>query len=229
VDIVRIAAPRRSADIIAGFAPDLITIPLDGDHLSIKHLDLLHELTKDSDAVVIGGGIGRRNETMDAVLEFLRDLEHPVVIDADAIHAVARRKEVVKYKPAVLTPHAYEFYILSGTRLTGLKQKDRVKAVHELAEKMKATILLTSHVDIIADEKMVALNKTGNPYLTVGGTGDTLAGIIGSLLAQGNDLFTAACAAAFINGLAGDFAAKEKKQGVLAGDLLDHIPKAIKG
>ncbi|MCK4635139.1 MAG: bifunctional ADP-dependent NAD(P)H-hydrate dehydratase/NAD(P)H-hydrate epimerase, partial [Candidatus Aenigmarchaeota archaeon] len=68
---------------------------------------------------------------------------------------------------------------------------------------------------------------TGNPYMTVGGTGDILAGICGSLLAQGTSPLDAACAAAYINGRAGDLAAKTKKQSLMASDILAYIEKVI--
>ena len=78
-------------------------------------------------------------------------------------------------------------------------------------------------IDIISDGKQVALNKTGNPYMTKAGTGDTLAGICGALLAQGQDAFKAACAAAYINGQAGDIAAAKLKQSLMASDLIEAI------
>jgi NAD(P)H-hydrate epimerase len=111
--------------------------------------------------------------------------------------------------------------------LGGLKQKDIIKAVSKIAEKLKTTILLKMHVDIIADAKRTAINRTGDPRMTVGGTGDTLAGILGALLARGCDPFIAACAAAFINGVAGELAAKKFGEGMLASDMLQEIPKVI--
>ena len=116
---------------------------------------------------------------------------------------------------------------MSGIRLQRSLNK-RVESVKKASSLMKSTILLKGFVDVISDGKRTAINKTGNPYMTKGGTGDTLAGICGSLLAQGIDCFDAACAAAFINGRAGDLAAKENRQGLLATDLIEKIPLVLR-
>ena len=126
----------------------------------------------------------------------------------------------------MLTPHLYEFYVLTGVKLS--KDLDeRIAAVKKAAAELKTTILLKGRADIISDGKRVALNKTGSPYLTVGGTGDTLAGILGSFLAQGQDIWTSSCATAYINGLAGQLAADEFGPGVLATDLVDYISEVV--
>ncbi len=222
VDLVTIAAPRRSADIIAGYAPDLITYPLDGDFISSRHLKELFKLARGKTAVVIGGGMGKEPQTLDMVNTFLKKIEIPSVIDADAIHAVAQDKSVIK-ENFVLTPHIREFLALSGKDASKMSLKQKISAVEQSAMYVNATIILKGSTDIISDSCQTALNKTGNPYMTKGGTGDTLAGICGSLLAQGIDPFTAACGAAYINGKAGDLAAKSKKQSFMASDLVDNI------
>jgi NAD(P)H-hydrate epimerase len=120
-----------------------------------------------------------------------------------------------------------EFFVLTGEKLEGLALKKKIKAVEEAAADMNATVLLKGGIDIISDGKQTALNKTGNPYMTKGGTGDTLAGICGSMLAQGHSPFISACAAAYINGKAGDMAARRRKQSLMASDLVENICGAI--
>lgn len=223
VDLVTVAAPKRAADIISSFSPDLITYPLEGDYIGTWHVKELLELAKNKNAVVIGGGIGRKESTFSAVRKFLTEIDLPTVVDADALHAIT--KKCVKEK-FILSPHSREFHILSGMEL----KKDiesRKKSVKKVASRYKFTVLLKGHVDVISNGKKVEINKTGTPYMTKGGTGDTLAGIAGSLLAQDVDTFEAACAAAYINGKAGELASKEKKQGLLASDILDKIPRVI--
>ncbi len=221
-DLVTIASPERAADIIASFSPDLITCPLRGDFLSGKHLAKLRELSEGKDAVAIGNGLGRREETLLAVNGFLKWNKTPAVIDADAIHAVAKNRDLLK-KNYIITPHIREFYALSGVAVTN-DISERAKTVKKVASLLGCTILLKGHADVISDGISVALNKTGTPRMTVGGTGDTLAGIAGSLLAQGTTPFNAACTAAYINGRAGELAAREKKY--LASDLLGRIAEA---
>lgn len=226
VDLVTVAAPERAANIIASFSPELVTWPLRGAYLKKTHLKEIFNLTKNKNAVVIGNGLGKEKETESTVLKFLSKINIPCVIDADAIHAVAKNKRILR-KIFVITPHAQEFYILTGVNLKNKTVKDKARIVKEYASKFNVIILLKGNPDIISDGKRIILNKTGNPYLTKGGTGDTLAGILGSLLAQGHDIFTASSAAAYINGLAGDIAAKEKKQALSPMDLINSIYKVI--
>lgn len=234
IDMVRIMAPKRAADIIASFSPNLAAYPLDDKWLNQSHLAKLIEFTKVAQsvaqgkvAVVVGGGLGRSQETQEAVKEYLAQTEVPVVIDADAIYAVAERPEVLVGKPFLCTPHSYEFFVLTGQEVAGKSDNERAKIVQQEALRLGTTILLKGKTDIISDGKEIAFNKTGSPYMTVGGTGDTLAGICGALLARGISPFLASQAAVFINGKAGELAAKDKKDGLTATDVIEAIPEVI--
>jgi NAD(P)H-hydrate epimerase len=223
-DLVTVLAPERAANIVASFSPDLITYPLKGDFIKPSHLKILFKFSERKDAIVIGGGAERRKETLSTIRSFLKKIKIPCVIDADAIYAVAKSKNVLK-NIFVITPHSYEFFVLSGTDVKKMSIKEKINEVKKIANSLGCTILLKGSIDIISDGYRVAINRTGNPYMTKGGTGDTLAGICGSLLAQGNEPFYSACAAAYINGKAGDIAARDLKHSLTASDLLDYIPK----
>ncbi|MCX8179621.1 MAG: NAD(P)H-hydrate dehydratase [Candidatus Aenigmarchaeota archaeon] len=225
VDLVTVIAPERAANIIASFSPDIIAYPLKGDFLTRKHLPELLRLSHKKTACVIGGGLGREKETLLAVLEFISKSGLHCVIDADAIHALQLKPELAKHH--VITPHAREFFVLAGMQPTN-HLNERVRCVEESAKKLEATILLKGHIDVIASPQQTAINKTGSPFMTKGGFGDTLAGICGALLARGVDAFTAACAAAYINGLAGERASKKYGESVMASDLIEEIPAVIK-
>ncbi|PIZ89324.1 MAG: NAD(P)H-hydrate dehydratase [Candidatus Nealsonbacteria bacterium CG_4_10_14_0_2_um_filter_37_10] len=234
-DMVRIIAPKRAADIIASFSPNLAAYPLEGNWLESKHLATLLEMTESAKAVsygktavVIGGGMGRSEETQKAILEYLEQVSVPVVIDADAIHAVGKKPEIGAGKPFLFTPHTYEFFVLTGKEIYKLPFEEKIKMVQEEAARLQTTILLKGPTDIISDGKEVALNKTGSPYLSKGGTGDTLAGICGALMARGIDAFTSAQAAAYINGKAGEIVSQRLKEGLLATELIEAIPEVIK-
>ncbi len=227
VDLVTVVAPRRAADIVASFKPDLISYPLDCKYFSPKNLREVLKLAEGKTAVVIGGGMTRRSEVKEFILKFLEAIDIPCVVDADAIQALAERKEIAKGKEILITPHAYEFLVLSGIEV-GNELKRRVEAVKNLARELEVTILLKGHVDVISDGKRVVLNKTGSPLMTKGGTGDTLAGICGCYLARGAKPFEAACCGAFVNGLAGELASKKRDEGVMASDLIEEIPNAVK-
>ena len=234
VDMVRIIAPKRAADIIASFSPNLATYPLEGRWLEKKHLATLIELTetarisaRENCAVVIGGGLGRTEETQEVILEYLKQVSVSAVIDADAIYALAKEQEIVSGKKFLITPHLYEFFVLTGIDVKNKKEEERIKAVEEATQKLKTTILLKGAVDIISDGKEVTLNRTGSGYMTKGGCGDTLAGICGALMARGISPFLAAQVGAFINGKAGELAAEREKEGLLATDLIEAIPKVL--
>lgn len=229
VDLVTVAAPERAADIVAGFAPDIITYPLKGECLTPKHIFEIKKLLNERvSAIVIGGGLERRDETLEAVKRIHDMTEIPFVFDADAIHAI-RQKEIKLRKHDIITPHAQEFKVLTGREVMD-EENDRKKTVQDKAWLFGCTILLKGHVDVISDGKRIETVKKPDEavYLTKGGTGDTLAGICGSLLAQGYEPFECACYAAKINGLAGSIAAKERLCGVLASDLVNEIPIALK-
>lgn len=235
VDMVRVIAPKRAADIIASFSPNLAAYPLEGKWLERKHLATLLEMTESAKAVsygktavVIGGGMGRTEETQNTILEYLEQISVPVVIDADAIHALGKKPEIVVGKPFLITPHTYEFFVLTGKEIYKLSEEEKIKAVQEEVRRLETTILLKGPTDIISDGKEVALNKTGSSLMTKGGCGDSLAGICGALMARGIDAFTTAQAAAYINGKAGEIVTQRLKEGLLATDLIEAIPEVIK-
>ncbi len=227
-DLVYLIGPRRAMDLAASFAPELITFPLNCDVITKKEIPAILDFLSRKHAFVIGGGMLRTDEVQEAVVELLRKVDLPCVIDADAIYAVAAHKEIVRSN-MIITPHSYEFYVLTGRRVEGLETQRKVEMVENAARELGCTILLKGNVDIISNGQDTAMNSTGTPYMTVGGTGDTLAGISGALLARGVEPFISACAAAYINGRAGEIAAKEKGEGLMPTDLIEAIPLVIKG
>jgi NAD(P)H-hydrate epimerase len=229
VDLAYVAAPERTAYAIAAMSPNLITLKLEGDHLSLGNLPLIKSYLRLSTAVVVGPGLGLHKETKEAVEQLLRLMEKdgkvPVLLDADGLKAFAEFKRKVGF-PLVLTPHAGEYKLLTGKDLPQ-SLEERALDVKKTAEELGAVILLKGHVDLISDGERVKFNFTGNPGMTVGGTGDVLSGIVGALLAQGTDPFEASVAGAFINGAAGDFVQGEKGFHMVPTDLFDWIPRVM--
>ncbi len=228
VDIASVASPKQTATVISSMSPALITIKLKGKHISSDNLPALKEHLEAATAVVMGPGLGLDIETRSAVKEIFKQLEKmkkPLLLDADGLKAFAefRRKAEL---PLVLTPHAREYEILTEKRLPR-EMEERIEQVQKSAKKLGATILLKGHTDIISNGIDVKLNFTGNPGMTVGGTGDVLSGVVGGLLAMDAGPFRAASAGAFINGAAGDFVASEKGFHMIPTDLLEYIPKVM--
>jgi NAD(P)H-hydrate epimerase len=228
VDLAYVAAPWKTAHDISAMSPDLITIKLDGDHLNTTNIPPLKTYIERADAVVLGPGLGLHTETRDAVktlIEIVESACKPLLLDADGLKAFAEFKRKLTV-PSVLTPHAGEYAILTGRKLPE-NLTDKALEAQKTAAELGAVLLLKGPVDIIANEKRFKLNFTGNPGMTVGGTGDVLSGIVGAFLAQGADPFEAAVAGAFVNGATGDFVFEEKGYHMVASDLLEWIPKVL--
>jgi hydroxyethylthiazole kinase-like uncharacterized protein yjeF len=225
-DIATLAVPESAADVTASFSPNLIVEPLMGDYVNTGDMDRLSALAKRFDSVVIGNGLGRMLGTKDAIVEFLHYVRKPCVIDADAIHMISGEKGLVK-KGWIVTPHSAEFFSLSGHKVAK-NVESRAKVAGRFSRGFKAAILLKGYKDVIAENGKVMVNSTGNPYMTVGGTGDVLTGICGAFLAMGMKSMDAAAAGAYVSGAAGDLAAEEKGPGLLATDVIERIPEILK-
>jgi hydroxyethylthiazole kinase-like uncharacterized protein yjeF len=228
VDLAYLAAPEKTAQAISSISPDIITIKLKGTHLNPANILELKEHIRTCNAVAAGPGLGLHEETRGAVkglVEAVEQAKKPLLLDADALKVFASFKRKLKI-PLVLTPHAGEFEILTGRKVPD-SLAEKVLAVKKAASSLGAVLLLKGHVDVVSDGKRTKLNITGNPGMTVGGTGDVLSGIVGASLARGVDPFEAAVAGAFVNGAAGDFVFNEKGAHMVASDLFDWIPHVL--
>ncbi len=228
-DLVFLAAPIRAANLAATFSPSIITYPLEGDYFSSQHVETVFQIAREysATAMLVGGGMWREPETLEAICTLVKRTELPLVIDADGIRAIAQAPHLLKGKNCILTPHSEEFRVLTGTT-PSTEIARRAAQVQVAAKKLNATILLKGHVDLISDGDKVALNKTGSPFMTKGGFGDCLAGICGAFLARGIRPFDAACAAAFLNGKAGELAAREKGESLMPMDAVEKFCEVLK-
>jgi len=228
VDLAYVAAPEKTAQAIASMSPDLITIKLEGTHLNVGNVSSLKTYIEAANAIALGPGLGLHSETREAVkavIEAVESAAKPLLLDADGLKAFAEFKRKLN-TPLVLTPHSGEYAILTGKKLPE-NLKEKVSEVQKTAEELGAIILLKGPIDIISDAKRLKLNFTGNPGMTVGGTGDVLSGIVAAFLAQQIDPFEAAVAGAFVNGAAGDFVFQEKGYHMVSTDLIQRIPQVL--
>ena len=227
MDIVYVAAPETAAPIIAGFSPSLITLKLKGSRLRPKSLNMLDDVYEKVDAVALGPGLGLHEETVEAVRTMVGEAERrrlPVLLDADALKSYPQGEKIST--AAVFTPHEREFEILTG-KAPGRSLEERGETVRREAARLGATILLKGSVDVMSDGAHVRYNWTGNPGMTVGGTGDVLSGVAAGFMAAGCQPFEAAVAGAFVNGAAGDAALLEKGYHLEPLDLVRRIPKVM--
>jgi len=228
-DLVFVAAPERTAEIVSSMSPTIISLKLPGNSLAPGHLHVLKGHIEKATAIAVGPGLGETTKTQSAVRRILTEiiqLRKPLLVDADALKALAVIRKRIFHASTVLTPHAGEFKAIAG-KAVSTELGARSQEVKSMAGKSGGVVLLKGDTDVISDGDRVKLNRTGNPGMSVGGTGDVLSGLIAGLLAQGIEAFRAAVAGAFISGAAGDLAAEELGYHLTPTDILEHIPKVM--
>ncbi len=236
-DLVRVAAPEKVAWVLNTYSPDLITIKLPEKAITTKHVPAITGYLKHSCVLLLGNGIGRAAETK-AVCRKLAFFPCLKVIDADALRAVSLQK----VSNTILTPHIRELEALlknSKIKSDAVKSIVNEKNVEKLAKLIQHVtkhciknniIIVKGKIDTIISKNSMYYNKTGNPGMTRGGTGDVLAGLCAGFLAQSRDLKQSAINATYINGIVGDILLKKKKgYFFLASDMVEEIKHIRKG
>jgi NAD(P)H-hydrate epimerase len=218
VDLVHIATPKRSFIPIASMTPIFIMHQTSDDTLTENDVSNLLELSKNVDAVLIGPGLGTADGTMKAVRRFVDGCDRPIVVDADGITAISSMPVIPGN--VIITPHRRELAAFSG-------DGDDVASVQRISAERNVTVLLKGEEDVIVHNDKIRYNETGTPAMTVGGTGDVLAGIVSGLLSKGMSTFDSACVGAYICGLAGEYAFSEYSYGLVATDVIDEIANVL--
>ncbi len=236
--LVYVAVPSEILPIVAAIEPSYLTIPLatDEEHgcLSADGLKGLRQACEGKDAIALGPGLGTSRGVTAIVTALFAELTQPMVVDADALNVLADQKPGFSKEagllkaagPRILTPHPGEFARLIGSDIATV-QSQRAKLAAEFAATHGVIVLLKGQGTVITDGDRVAINRTGNPGMATGGSGDVLTGLIAALLAQGMQPFEAAQLGAHLHGLAGDLAAVELSQpGLIASDLPRYLAAA---
>jgi len=217
VDLVRIATPKRSFVQISSMSPTFITFELSGDVVNEDDVPMLIDMSANVDAVLIGPGIGTDDRTVAAIKKFARGCKVPMIVDADAIAPLTSYKFKI---PVIFTPNAKE--------LDRMLEISGEEFGEDLMKKFKNAVMVAKgESDVITDGRRVRMNDSGCAAMTVGGTGDALAGIVAGLVSKGVDIFNAGCLGAYICGLAGEFAFMDYSYGMTAKDLIDYIPDVL--
>lgn len=181
-------------------------------------------------ALAMGPGISLHADTRELVKSLLLKAACPMVLDADALTALADHRELFEEtsQPLVLTPHPGEMArLIHGT--TQEVQDNRLDVAAEFSRKYGVNLVLKGHRTVIAaPDGRLAVNGSGNPAMASGGMGDTLTGMIAGFLAQGLEPFRAACLGVFVHGAAADRCiARVASRGLLASQILNEIPAVI--
>ncbi len=227
--LVRVATANACLSIVAGFEPSYMTVGLPSDpegRIGLGARERLAPHLEWADVIAIGPGLGRSTE-LDALAGWLyTDWPGPLVVDADALNALADSPPAGAGGVRMLTPHPGEFRRLAvGARLSDTQPGD--EAARVLARRLNAFILLKGHRTLITDGQSQWRNTTGNPGMATGGSGDVLTGMTAAITGQLNPPVLALRFAAHVHGLAGDLAAAELGQtGLIASDLIRFLPQA---
>ncbi len=231
--LVRAGVPESLSNIVATKLTEATVLSLKEQRgcLSSQAFDQILKLLHRIDVIALGGGAYNTVSVKDLFLKVIREIDKPMVIDADGLNTVATDLNALKERKSkniVLTPHLVEFSRLTKLSLDEIK-RNRKELVKEFAFKYNLTLVLKGHNTLVSNGKAFFENDTGNPGMATAGSGDVLTGIIAGLMAQGVDALTSARFGVYIHGLAGDLAAKDKTETCLiASDIIEYLPKAIK-
>jgi ADP-dependent NAD(P)H-hydrate dehydratase len=231
--LVRVAVPEPIASTVAAGNPCYMTAPLaqaDDGKFSAAAITPLLELIEPSDIVAVGPGLGRSAAITEIVRTLVRDVNGPLVLDADALNVLADHRDELRNRsvPAVMTPHPGEFARLIGSD-TASVQANRATLATRFAKDFKAVVVLKGHGTVVTDGTQVYVNSTGNPGMASGGSGDVLTGLTAALLGQGLKPFAAVQLAVYLHGLAGDLARDRLGEvSLIATDILEQLPAAFR-
>ena len=222
IGLLSIHAPQSNVAILQTTVPEAI-VEVDASETEFA----CPTDTDDYQAIGIGPGLGKSEETETALLELLNSCQTPIVLDADALNMLANHRHALTNLPkgSILTPHPREL-----ERLVGKCQDsyERLTKACELAKTAKVHIILKgAYTAIVTPSGKCYFNPTGNPGMATAGSGDVLTGILLALLAQGYGAEDAAKIGTYVHGLAGDSA--QKKVGdisLTASDIVEHLPVA---
>lgn len=232
--LLKTALPKSIYPIAAGAIFESVFFPLDetpDGKISKSNIDFLLCEAEKSSAVLIGCGLSVCDDTEKLVYSFIENCTKPLVLDADALNCVAKNTDILKKAkaPIIITPHPGEMARLVKSTPKAVNENRAEIAADFAKEYSVVTVLKGSGTIISAPDGKILINRTGNSGMATGGSGDVLAGMTGSLLAQGAKPFDAASAAVYLHGLSGDLAAEKLGRiSMLPTDLIDEIPQAFR-
>lgn len=233
VGLLRLLILKSVYPIVAQVVPEAVFLPVDnGDKLSfsMKNIDTINENIGKSKALLIGCGLSHNEDTENLVQYIVKNCKIPMVLDADGLNCISNHINLLKEKSCdiIITPHPGEM-----SRLTGLSVKEisanPQKVAEDFTREYGVVTVLKGADTVISNGEETYISYAGNPGMATGGSGDVLAGIISSLLAQGYSPTDSACCGVFIHGSAGDEAKKVLGEAsMLPSDIVDNIYKVFK-
>jgi NAD(P)H-hydrate epimerase len=232
--LVTVASAASAISAIASYAPEIMTEALaetDDGAVAMRAPDdpALAAITDKKNVIAIGPGMGQHPETVQFIRRFVQESPVPMVVDADALNALAGQR--LRFQaPRIFTPHPGEMSRLAG-KSTAEIQKDRIGTARAFATDHGVHLVLKGNRSVIVfPDGRVWINPTGSPAMSTGGTGDVLTGLIAGLVAQFPDqLENALLAAVYLHGRAGELGAADiGEKTLIATDLFEFLPEAMR-
>lgn len=210
--------------ILQGAVPEAMCVS-SGEN---NYLAQIPALPKSLTAIGIGPGMGTEKDTVNVLKRLLAEMNHPFVLDADALNILSVNKSWISFLPAetILTPHPKEFDRLTQTHATGY---ERWKTQLAFSKRYHVFVILKgANTSITSPDGTTIFNSTGNTGMSTGGSGDVLTGILTALFAQGYGSMDTCCLGTYVHGLAGDLAfAKKGREALVASDIIDNLGEAF--
>lgn len=232
--LVTCSVPESLNSIIEAKLTEVMSLPLEetkSGTFSARALKPLVSFSSGCDVVAIGPGLGLSIDVKKLVKGLLKEVEVPIVLDADGLNSLGGQTSSLKKRkaPTVITPHPGELARLVKKDIPSV-QKKRSDVAKKVALDTGCVVVLKGHRTVVASSKGdTYVNETGNSGMATGGTGDVLTGMIASFIGQGIEAYSAAVSAVYLHGLAGDVAANEKGIfSLIASDIIESLPEAFK-
>ncbi len=231
--LVYVAVPDAIHTIVASqlICPLVYPMPdTENGRFSEQGIDDVLSFVEDRDAVATGPGLGTSASVQTLAAKLVQETESPLVLDADGLNNIQDDLALLRNRnaPCVVTPHPGEFSRLTDKSISRI-QNNRSEVTEEFAGQHGVVTILKGSRTVVSDGNRTWINKTGNPGMASGGTGDVLTGMITSFLGRGYTPWNAARLGVYLHGLSGDLAAEERsRESLTATDLIDFLPRSFR-
>lgn len=232
VGLLHLIVPDNIYPIMASTVVEAVYHPYNNVQEVLQDYYFIYKDSTHPRALLMGCGLSVNSSTVELVNTVVSKCKVPMILDADALNIIAKDPSILNsaHNTVIVTPHDVEMSRLLGCNLGEVLQ-DRAKACLDFSAKYNVITVLKGKETLVANPQgeIMCNNLVGNNGMAVGGSGDVLAGIIASLVAQGNNPYKSACASVYIHGFAGDIA-KEKygAMSMLPTDIIECLPQAFK-
>jgi ADP-dependent NAD(P)H-hydrate dehydratase / NAD(P)H-hydrate epimerase len=230
--LVTLGVPESLNPVLESLAVEVMTVPLPDQGTGLLLEEAFDSIVRAADtkqALALGPGLGTASHTRNLTARIIREIDIPMVIDADGLNNLAGHLGGLKARKnaTILTPHPGEMARLTGLSILEIQQ-DRLAAARHLAQATQTYVVLKGARTVVAEPDGLAwINPTGNPGMAAGGMGDVLTGLIAGLLAQGHPASEACRAGVYLHGMAADILAQKTPRGYLATEVMNTVPQAI--